>query len=69
MRSGEIRIKVQMPDGQVFRDMTINSSAEISFHQTLTIKEGEGDKYIGSWKYTVVAEKAEGNYMLQISTN
>jgi len=69
VNAGEIRIVVKYPNGKLFRDMTINSSAEISFNQSLTINEEEGDKYIGSWKYEVSAEKAEGNYMLQISTN
>ncbi len=67
--SGAIRIKVTYPDGKVFKDMTINSSAEISFSQSLSISEENNKKYIGSWTYSISAEKAEGNYMLQISTN
>ena len=69
VNSGEILIKIQYPGGIVFKELTINSSAEISFNQSLTIKEGEGDKYLGTWKYEIKATKAEGNYMLQISTN
>ena len=69
VNSGEIFIKIQYPGGKVFKELTINSSAEISFNQSLTIKEGEEDKYLGTWKYEIKATKAEGNYMLQISTN
>jgi len=69
VRSGEIKIKISYPDGKVFKDMTINSSAEITFSQSLNIGEKEPDKYIGSWKYEIAATKAEGNYMLSISTN
>ena len=49
--------------------MTINSSAEVTYSQSTTISEEEGDKYIGTWNYEVSAEKAEGNYMLQIMTH
>ncbi|MFH0757742.1 MAG: hypothetical protein V2B15_10680 [Bacteroidota bacterium] len=69
VNSGEIYIKVLYPGGKVFKELTINSSAEISFSQSLNIKEGEENKYVGSWQYEVKADKAEGNYMLQISYN
>lgn len=69
VKSGEISIQVRYPGGKMFKDLTINSSAEISFSQSLTIKEGEQNKYVGSWIYEVKAVKAEGNYMLQIMTD
>ncbi len=69
VRSGEITVKILYPNNKVFKELTINSSAEISYSQSLNIKEGEDDKYVGSWKYEVKAEKAEGNYMLTISYN
>lgn len=69
VRSGEIKITIKYPGGKVFKDMTINSSAEVTFSQNLNIGEGDPNKYIGSWEYSVEAVKAEGNYMLQISTN
>lgn len=67
--SGEIYILIEYPGGKVFKELTINSSAEISYSQSLSIKEGQENKYVGSWKYEVKAEKAEGSYMLQIQTN
>jgi len=69
VRSGEIIIRVLYPGGKVFKELTITSSAEITFSQSLTINEDSGDKYVGSWTYEVKAEKAEGNYTLSISTN
>jgi len=68
VRHGEISIKVHYPDGKVFKDLTINSSAEISYSQSLTIKDGEKMKYVGAWKYEVKTKTAEGNYMLSIMT-
>jgi hypothetical protein len=69
VRSGKITIRVEYPGGKIFKELTITSAAEINYSQSLTIKEGEEAKYMGTWKYTIEAEKAEGNYMLQISTN
>jgi hypothetical protein len=69
VRHGEITIKVLYPGGKVFKDLTINSSAEITFSQSLTIKEEEKSKYVGVWKYEVKTKTAEGNYMLSIMTN
>lgn len=69
VKSGEIFIRVQYPGGKVFKDLTINSSADINFSQSVSIREGEESKYAGTWSYVIRADKAEGNYMLQISTN
>lgn len=69
VKSGEIRIIVDYPNGNTFKDMTINSAAEISYSQSMTIKDEEDDKYIGDWSYKVIAENAKGNYMLQIMTH
>ena len=69
VKSGDIQIIVKYPSGKVFKDLTVNSAAEITFSQSLTFKEGEESKYIGSWKYEVKAVSAEGNYTLQIMTH
>ena len=69
VRHGEIAVRLLYPGGKVFKDLTINSSAEITFSQSLTIKEDEKNKYVGAWKYEVKTKTAEGNYMLSIMTN
>lgn len=69
VKSGEIRIKLLYPDGKIFKEQTINSSAEVTLTQSITIKEGSSSKYYGSWTYEIKAEKAEGEYTLSISTN
>ncbi len=66
---GEIMISIKYPDGNVFKELMINSSADINYSQSVSIKEGEEKKYVGSWSYVIKADKAEGNYMIQISTN
>jgi hypothetical protein len=69
VRTGEIKITVEYPNGKTFKELTINSSADINFSQSISIEESEENKYVGSWSYTIKAEDAEGNYLLQISTN
>lgn len=69
VKSGEIRIIVDYPGGDTFKDMVINSAAEISFSQSVSISEEEPDKYIGDWHYKIIAEEAMGSYTLQIMTH
>lgn len=67
--SGKINIKVLYPGGKVFKDLSITSSAQISFSQSLSIKEDEKKKYVGSWSYKITADKAEGSYTLSFMTH
>ena len=69
VRSGEIFIAIEYPDGKTFKELIINASADINFSQSISIKEGEEKKYIGNWSYVIKADKAEGDYMVQIQTN
>jgi len=69
VRHGKINIRVIYPGGKVFKDLSITTSAEISFTQSLTIKEEEKKKYVGSWQYKVSADKAEGSYNLSFMTH
>jgi hypothetical protein len=68
-RSGKINIRILYPGGKVFKDLSITSSAEISFTQSLSIKEEDKKKYVGAWTYKVTADKAEGSYMLSFMTH
>lgn len=68
VREGEILIKVFYPGGKVFKELTINSSAEVSFTQSLSFGDDSKDKYLGSWSYEVEAKKAKGDYFLSITS-
>ena len=68
-RSGKINIRILYPGGKVFKDLSITSSAEISFTQSLSINEEEKKKYVGAWTYKITADKAEGSYMLSFMTH
>jgi hypothetical protein len=68
VKSGEIFIGTEYPNGKTFKELVINPSADINFSQSISIKEGEEKKYAGVWSYVIKTEEAEGNYMLQIMT-
>ena len=67
--SGKITVRVLYPNGKVFKDLSITSSAEISFTQNMSIQKEEKNKYVGAWKYKVTADKAEGSYTLSFMTH
>jgi len=68
VREGSITVKLLLPGGDVFKELTIDESADVRFSQSLVIMEDE-NKYSGNWKYTIKARNADGNYRLSISTN
>ncbi len=67
--SGKITIKIFYPGGKVFKNLSITSSAQISFSQSFSIKEEEKDKYVGAWSYKITADNAEGSYSLSFMTH
>ncbi len=67
--TGKITIKILYPGGKVFKNLSITSSAQISFSQSFSIKEDEKDKYVGAWSYKITADKAEGSYSLSFMTH
>ena len=60
VKNGEITIKIERPGGKEYKKMTIDSAAEVTFSQSLTVKEEDAKKYVGTWGYTVESDKAEG---------
>jgi hypothetical protein len=68
VKEGSIKIKLLLPGGETFKDLTIDESADIRYSQSLGISEEE-KKYYGKWKYIIKASKAKGNYRMSISTN
>jgi hypothetical protein len=67
--SGKINIKILYPGGKTFKDLSITSSAQISFSQSLSIKEEDKKKYVGAWTYEITADDAEGSYTLSFMTH
>jgi hypothetical protein len=64
---GMIELILSLPGGKVFKTLTISEAADMSWSQTITVKEEE-KKYFGNWSYEVIAEEADGNYHLSLHT-
>jgi hypothetical protein len=67
--SGKINIRIELPNGDIFKDLSITSSAQISFSQSLSIEETKKKKYVGAWTYEITADDAEGSYTLSFMTH
>jgi len=68
VKEGKIIISVKLPDGELFKKMTIDNSADIQFSQMISTNKDE-TKYSGKWTYEIEAVKAVGSYRLTIQTN
>ena len=64
---GKITLALFLPDKKELTKLTIDDSADVSWSQSINIKEGD-KKYFGDWSFTVKAESVEGSYHLSIST-
>jgi len=67
VKEGKITIKILLPDGKTFKDLTIDESADMQFSQNIKIAK-DTEKYYGDWKYVVESTKAVGHYNLNINT-
>lgn len=64
---GKIGLELYLPGKKVLKQLTIDDSADISWSQSINIKEGE-TKYYGEWTYVIKAESVEGRYQMSINT-
>ena len=65
--AGRINVEVYLPGRQELKRLTIDDSADISWSQSINIKEGQS-RYYGDWTYVIDAQSAEGKYNISIST-
>ena len=65
--SGTIKVTLLLPGGEVYKDLTLDDSADLEWSSSFSIEEGV-KKYHGSWIYKIKAVNAEGMYNLSITT-
>jgi len=68
VKEGSITITLKKPDNIVFKELEIDSSADIQWQQVFTIRE-EGNEYSGEWTYQINAQNATGRYSMSITTH
>jgi hypothetical protein len=65
-KSGEIRIKIVMPNGKSYSDILIDESGNLNWRKSFTISETENQDKTGSWKFQISSAKATGFFKVSL---
>ena len=67
-KAGEIRIKIVMPNGKVYSDITIDEFGNLNWRKSFSISEEENKDKAGAWKFQINASKATGYFKISLQT-
>jgi ATPase subunit of ABC transporter with duplicated ATPase domains len=67
-KSGEIRIKIIMPNGKSYSDILIDESGNLNWRKSFTISESENQDKTGDWKFQISSAKATGFFKISLQT-
>jgi ATPase subunit of ABC transporter with duplicated ATPase domains len=67
-KSGEIRIKIVMPNGKVYSDIMIDEYGNLNWRKSFSISEEENKDKAGEWKFQINATKATGYFKISLQT-
>ncbi|MDP4222634.1 MAG: hypothetical protein Q8868_04905 [Bacteroidota bacterium] len=67
-KSGEIRIKIVMPNGKTYSDILIDEFGNLNWRKSFTISEEENKDKAGAWKFQINASKATGYFKISLQT-
>jgi hypothetical protein len=65
-KSGEIRIRIVMPDGKNYSDILIDESGNLNWRKSFTISETENKDKTGEWKFQISATRATGFFKISL---
>ena len=65
-KSGEIRIKIIMPNGKNYSDILIDESGNLNWRKSFTISETENQDKTGDWKFQISSTKATGFFKISL---
>jgi len=68
LKSGELKITLKRPDKTTFQEITISPLADVNWNQLFSWDEDETEEYIGKWIISISANKAAGNYRVQVNS-
>ncbi len=66
-KSGEIRIKIIMPNGKTYSDILVDASGNLNWRKSFNITEEEKSK-TGEWKYEINGSNATGYFKISLQT-
>lgn len=65
-KSGEIRIKIVMPNGKNYSDILIDESGDLNWRKSFTISDTENQEKAGDWKFQISSAKATGFFKISL---
>jgi len=65
-KSGEIRIKIVMPNGKNYSDILIDASGNLNWRKSFNISETENQDKTGDWKFQISSTKATGFFKISL---
>lgn len=65
-KSGDIRIKIIMPNGKSYSDILIDESGNLNWRKSFTISETENRDKTGGWKFQISSTKATGYFKISL---
>jgi len=67
-KTGEIRIKILMPNGKSYSDIVIDESGNLNWRKSFSISDTENLDKTGEWKFQVSSTKATGFFKISLQT-
>jgi hypothetical protein len=67
-KSGEIRIKITMPNGKLYSDILIDESGNLNWRKSFVISESDNKDKTGAWKFDINSTKATGYFKISLQT-
>ncbi len=67
-KSGEIRIKIVMPNGKNYSDILIDESGNLNWRKSFTITETDNQDKTGDWKFQISSVKATGFFKISLQS-
>ena len=67
-KSGQIDVKIIMPNGKLFSDITIDESGNLNWRKSFVISEDGNKDKAGEWKFKIATEKATGYFKISLQT-
>lgn len=65
-KSGEIRIKIIMPNGKSYSDILIDESGNLNWRKSFNISDTENRDKTGDWKFQISSTKASGFFKISL---
>ena len=67
-KTGEIRIRILMPNGKTYSDVVIDESGNLNWRKSFNISEEENKDKTGEWTFDISASNATGYFKISLQT-